>query len=175
MEISLEGLSVEQITGLATLAKGLGDNPKTRKDFMRLVKAGNPDLSIPEVDLPDEIMSRIDAEAKKREALEAQLLEASVREQVRERREELKRAKSLSDEQIGEVEKLMVEKGIGNHDTAADFYLSQRKMAEPTPSFAAPKKLEIPALDQIRKGASMREIMETAAHQAIDDLKSGRA
>jgi hypothetical protein len=174
MEISLEGLSAEQITGLASLAKGLGDNPKTRKDFMRLVKSGNPDLSIPEVDLPDEIMSRIETEAKKREALEAQLLEASVREQVRERRELLKRQKNLSDAQVEDVEKMMVEKGISNHDTAAEFYLSQQRLAEPTPSYATPKKLEVPALDQLRKGASMREVMETAAHQAIDDMKSGR-
>lgn len=174
MEVSLEGVSAEEIAGLATLAKRLGSNPKTRKDFMRLVKSDNPALSIPEVDLPDEIMAKIAEDAKERQKLEARLLESEQREEIRARREAIKRAKGLNDSQIEEVEKMMVEKGIHNHETAADFFLSQQKMAEPTPSFEPAKRLEIPALDKIKSNQSPIDMYKTAMHTAIDDLKSGR-
>ena len=48
--MSLEGLSAEEIEALAVTAKALRDNPKTRLGFLRLAKAANPDLIVPEVD-----------------------------------------------------------------------------------------------------------------------------
>ena len=139
-EISLEGMSQEAINGLALLAKGLSSNSKTRDQFLNLTKTANPDLNIPEVDIPFKMQGMLDAEAKKREELENKIRENEIRQQIKENRAQLAKTKGLSEEQVQEVEKMMTEKGIVNHDTAADFYLSQQKSATPTPTTAVSSK-----------------------------------
>lgn len=53
--MSLEGKSPEEIKALATLADSVLANPKTRGVFQRTVRAANPDVSFPEIDLEDKV------------------------------------------------------------------------------------------------------------------------
>ena len=54
---------------------------------------------------------------------------------LKERREKLlKTGKIQSEEEIEEVEKVMLEKKIHDHDTAAEYYKWMKQAATPTPS-----------------------------------------
>ena len=172
-ELSLEGMSQESINGLALLAKGLSQNQNTRDEFLGLTKRANPELSIPEVDIPLKMQGLLTAEREKREALERQIQESEVRNQVKERRETMMRDKKLNADQVQEVEKLMVDRGIMNHDTAADFYLSQQKAAAPTPSLYSTSH-SVPKVDAKNFNGNINQWARNEASQLIGDIRAGR-
>ena len=174
-EISLEGMSAEAINGLALLAKGLSQNSATRDQFLQLTKTANPELNIPEVDIPAKFQGMFAEERAKREALENQIRENDVRQQIKERREDLMKGKKLSFEQVQEVEKMMTEKGIMNHDTAADFYISQQKSASPTPSTGGYSVQTVPKIEAKEFGGNINNWARNEAAQMISDFRSGKA
>jgi hypothetical protein len=172
-EVSLEGMSQEAISGLALLAKGLSNNSATRDQFLQLAKTANPDLNIPEVDIPFKMQGMLKEEREKREKLENQIRESEVRLQIKERREEMKAKNGLSDAQIVEVEKMMVDKGIMNHDTAAEFYISQQKSAAPTPSVGYSVNT-VPKIDAKEFGGNINQHARSVAAEMISGFRSGK-
>jgi hypothetical protein len=133
--MSLEDMSFEQRDQLALLMRELSDNPATRKDVLRLTKQIKPDLVIPELDIENTTKSYVDK-------LEQRLMErdAKDREQDAVRDLEARRNKLMkkglvqSDEDIHEVEKVMLEKGITNHESAAEYWQWMKQSATPTPT-----------------------------------------
>jgi len=171
-EVTLEGMSQESIAGLAMIAKGLSDNPDTRNQFLTLTKKANPHLAIPEVDLPFQINNAISDERKKRELLEQEMLKDRVERNVEKRRMDLKATKNLTDADIDEVEKLMVEKNISSHETAADFYNMQRQVAKPTP-FSRMGSYELPKIDTKNFGGDIKQWARNQAAETIHGIRSG--
>ena len=133
--MSLEDMSFEQRDQLALLMRELSDNPATRKDVLRLTKQLKPDLVIPELDIENSTKSYVDK-------LEQRLMErdAKDREQDAVRDLEARRNKLMkkgfvqSEEDIHEVEKIMLEKGITNHESAAEYWQWMKQSATPTPT-----------------------------------------
>jgi DNA-binding protein H-NS len=140
--MSLEDLSLEQRDELAALAKTLADNPQTRKDFLRLTKTARPDVPIPELDI-DESLSRVSQNAESRVAqLEAKLREKEALEELNRRREKVKKSGlAQSDADIEAIEKVMIEKGITNHEAAAEYHQWMKQAAQPTPTGYNPQVL----------------------------------
>ena len=65
----------------------------------------------------------------------AMLAEKEALEDLEKRRNALMRnGRVRSEEEIEEVEKVMLEKGITNHDTAADYWEWMKQTAAPTPT-----------------------------------------
>lgn len=174
MDTSLEGLSQEAIIELAQIAKGLTDNPETRSSFLGLVKKTDPSMSIPELDIPERMYTVLAEERSKREALENKIMERDARDNVMNRREAIKKSKGLSDEDVAEVEKIMVEKGISNHDTAAEFMVAQRQSAKPTPFQAGYGSHQQPQIDTKPYGGNIAQWARNEAAATISDIKSGR-
>jgi len=132
---SLEDLSPEARDELAALARQLAENPATRKDFLRLTKKAKPDMTIPEIDIEDRTTSAIDASDARVRQLEARLHEKEALEDLERRRTNLmKKGMVKSESEIEEVEKIMLEKGITSHETAADYHRWMREQAAPTPT-----------------------------------------
>lgn len=133
--MSLEDLSFEQRDQMAALMRELSDNPATRKEILRLTKKVKPDLVIPEIEIEDTTQSYI-------QKLEARLAErdAKDREQEAMRDLESRRAKLMKkglvqdESEVEEVEKVMLEKGITNHEAAAEYWQWMKQSAAPTPS-----------------------------------------
>jgi len=133
--MSLEDMSFEQRDQLALLMRELSDNPATRKDVLRLTKQIKPDLVIPELDIENNTKSYVDK-------LEQRLMErdAKDREQDAVRDLESRRNKLMkkgfvqSEDDIHEVEKIMLEKGITNHESAAEYWQWMKQSATPTPT-----------------------------------------
>jgi hypothetical protein len=133
--MSLEDLSMEARDELALLARQLSENPATRKDFLRLTKKAKPDMPIPELEIEDKTDSALEMMRKENQELRSKWQEKEAVEELEKRRSRLK-SKGLveRDEDIAEVEKLMLEKGMTNHETAAEYWQWMKQSAQPTPS-----------------------------------------
>ena len=67
--------------------------------------------------------------------MEAKLREKEAIEALKDRREALvKKGLAKSEDDIEGIEKVMLEKGITNHEAAADYWKWMKQSAEPTPS-----------------------------------------
>lgn len=132
--MSLEDVSPEARDELALLARRLSENPATRKEFLRLTKRVNPDLPIPELELEETVSKHSTAAQQRIERLEQQLRERDALEELEKRRQALVKKGKISDEaEIEQIEKIMLEKGITNHETAAEYHRYMREAAAPTP------------------------------------------
>lgn len=133
--MSLEDMSFEQRDQLALLMRELSDNPATRKDVLRLTKQIKPDLVIPELEIESTTKSYVekleqklmDREAKDRE-------QDAVRDLEARRNKLMKKGLVQSEDDIHEVEKVMLEKGITNHESAAEYWQWMKQSATPTPT-----------------------------------------
>jgi hypothetical protein len=120
---------------LALLARRLAENPATRKEFLRLTKKATPDLPIPELEIEDTVYAATNQAHARVEQLEQKLREKEAIEELNRRRQSLVKKGKVSDEsEIEQVEKIMLERGITNHETAADFHKWMNEQAKPTPS-----------------------------------------
>lgn len=126
----LEGLDADAVAQLALLSKELSDNPKTRSKFLRLTKEAVPDISLPELEISDAIDARLSTRDKQIEELRMSLQSRELADEVKKERDAL-HARGLNDDEVKEVESLMVNQGIADHNTAAD-YFTWKKQAEDT-------------------------------------------
>jgi hypothetical protein len=130
---SLEDLSSEARDELASLARQLAESPDTREAFLRLTKKARPEMTIDSLDVKDQLEARNKELTDKYESLENKLRERDAREELDRRRQNLVRnGKAKSDDEVSEIEKLMLEKGIQNHETAAEYYSLSKQSAQPT-------------------------------------------
>jgi len=171
--MSLEDLSFEQRDQMAALMRELSDNPATRKDVLRLTKKIKPDLVIPELEIEDKTTSYI-------EKLEGRLAERDAKDREQEalrdlesRRMKLMKKGLIKDEsEIEEVEKVMLEKGITNHEAAAEYWQWMKQSAAPTPSGYNPSAVKQFDLSKYYKnpvGAAREE-----AAKALNELRNPR-
>lgn len=169
--MSLEDLSPEARDELALLAKQLADNPKTRKTMLRLTKYVRPDMPIPELEIEDQTRKAL-AEAETRvQSLEAKLQEKEALNELERRRKNLLEKGLIDDKsQVQEVEKVMLEKGITNHEAAAEYWKWMRQSAEPTPVGYNPSPLSnVVGMKQFFKNP--QQAARDAAHQALTELR----
>ena len=118
--MSLEDMSNDQVNELAALAKQLAENPETRKDFLRLTKKAKPDLPIPELEIEDATTNAVSKAYERVEGIENRMRERDARDSLNERRQSLlKKGFAKDDADIESIEKIMLEKNIPNHETAA--------------------------------------------------------
>jgi len=133
--MSLEDMSFEQRDELALLMRQLAENPATRKDVLRLTKKLKPDLPIPELDIEEHTHNAVSLSNKRVEDLEAKLRERDALQDLEVRRNRLMKKGLIQNESdIEEVEKVMLEKGITNHEAAAEYWQWMKQSAAPTPS-----------------------------------------
>lgn len=140
---SLEGLSSEEIAGLAATAKALRDNPKTRMHFLRLAKVSNPELSIPEVEAEDRRIMEARQLEERFKTLEGKGAEIDAKESALALYEELKEEGLVSKRSdFNELVKYASEKGFQTNASglriAATYRSQEQKAAEPTPTFLSP-------------------------------------
>ena len=133
--MSLEDVSYEQRDQLTALMRELSDNPATRKEVLRLTKKIKPDLVIPELEIEETTTSAVSEARKELDSLKAQLAQRQAEEDLEKRRSSLiRKGLANSDEDVEEIEKVMLEKKIADHDTAAEYWQWMKQSAQPTPS-----------------------------------------
>ena len=133
--MSLEDVSYEQRDQLAALMRELSDNPATRKEVLRLTKKIKPDLVIPELEIEETTTSAVSEARRELDGLKAQLAQRQAEEDLEKRRNSLiRKGLAQSDADVEEIEKVMLEKKIADHDTAAEYWQWMKQSAAPTPT-----------------------------------------
>jgi hypothetical protein len=113
----------------------LSDNPATRKEVLRLTKKIKPDLVIPELDIEETTTNAVGETRRELEAMRAELAQKRAEEDLERRRNSLiRKGYAASDEDVEEIEKVMLEKKIADHDTAAEYWQWMKQSAAPTPT-----------------------------------------
>jgi hypothetical protein len=168
--MSLENLSLEARDELAALAQTLAENPETRKDFLRMTKRVKPDLPIPELDIEDYTHRAVSRSEDRVQALEAKLREKEAIEELQKRRQSLMKKGLISNEsEVGDVEKIMLERGITNHETAAEYHQWMKQAAVPTSSGYNPSAVKQFDLNKYWKNPAAAARNE--AMNALNDLR----
>lgn len=111
------------------MAEGLVNDPETRGAYFALMKKKNPGIAIPEVDVRTQMEALVAQEREKREKLEQDIKDERTRNQVREARANALKTTGLTDADMPEIEKVMTEQGILNHETAARYVKQSRELA----------------------------------------------
>jgi hypothetical protein len=173
---SLEDLSPEARDELALIARQLAENPATRNDFLRMTKKVKPDITIDTIELEDKFEARQQQNNARIEELQAKLMEKEALETLERRRQALiKSGKASSDEDVEKIEKIMLEKGIQNHETAADYWQWMNKASEPTgQSFYNPSVLNEAARDTLANfWKNPQRAARDEAAKAMQELRKG--
>jgi hypothetical protein len=168
--MSLENVSLEARDELASLSKMLAENPDTRKDFLRMTRKVNPGLPIPELDMEDYTRDAMGKSEQRVQQLEAKLRERDAVEELQRRRDSLlKKGLIDSESDIDAVEKIMLDKKIHDHETAAQYHSWMKQAAVPTSSgyTASPvKQFDLNRYWKNPVGAARDEAMK-----ALNDLR----
>ena len=175
--MSLEGKSVEDIQALAELADSLASNPNTRNGFLKLTKTVNPTANIPEIDIPNMLASQFAEPLKQLDALTKRNQELEMERRVEAQRRELIKA-GIAPADVERVEKIMVEKKIADHATAAEYMKMSDRAAPPTPGAGLPgvRKYEQPTLPDLKTfGGDQKAYAYSTAYGVIDELRGRRA
>jgi hypothetical protein len=162
----LEGMSAEQQEQAARLFKFVKANPTIEKDIRRQAKKLNPTLAAPDIELED--------------ALTAQAADFDKRLKERDERDQLQQQQARRSEahvrcreaglDPAVVEKCMVDDNIVNYDTAIKYLQAQAQLAPATHDSITPMSLP----DTKGLWENKVQFGRTTAHDAINDLRSGR-
>jgi len=153
----------------------LASNPATRMGFLNLTKKANPGTHIPEIDIPNQINTHFQAGLARLGALERENEQMKIQNSILAKRQSLIE-NGVSKKDIPEIEKLMLEKKIPDHETAAEFYKMQQKSAIPTPAstLAGNRVNHMPAMDLKPFNGNINDWARNAASKAIDEIKAGQ-
>ena len=168
--MSLEDMSFEQRDQMALLMRELSDNPETRKEILRLTKKVKPGLVIPELDIEEHTHTAVSAANRRVEELEAKMREKEALEDLQKRRMNLIKKGLIQDESdIEHVEKIMLDKGITNHESAAEYWDWMKQSAVPTPTGYNPSAVAKFDLGKYYKNPVMAARDE--ASKALNELR----
>lgn len=170
---NLEDLTPEMRDELAKLALQISENKETRPEFLRMTAkvTGN---HIPEIAIEDKLEKVREKDAERMKALEDKLAERELRDEVEGRRRALLAKGKVKDEaELAEVEKIMLEKKIADHETAAEYWALSRESARPTAS--TPYNMSVmdkSARDTLSKfWKNPQGAARDMAHQALMELR----
>lgn len=155
---------------LAGLTQLLAEHPETRRDFLRMTKKVKPDLPIPELELEDRFTAARGEDAKRIAALEGKLAQKDAMQALEERRKKL-RDRGFNDDDIKGTEKVMLEKGITNHEAGGDYFEWMNQAAKPTPATGAYSASPFKAFDLKPFLKNPVQAAREAAAQAMADFR----
>jgi hypothetical protein len=136
--IEVEEDDFKRAKSAAQALDAVSKNPKTRAHLLSLFKTLDPNLSIPEIDVPVAIAGHVDDRTKAQEErikkLEEQLADrdsqTEIDKTITAARRKLRKA-GHSQENIQAIEALMTERGIADYDAAEALWDRTRPREEP--------------------------------------------
>jgi hypothetical protein len=111
---------------IASFVESIYNDPKLSKEAKRLIKKKYPAMQIPDLDIEDRIDARLDEERKQREERESTERQEADQRSWKEQRASTQKKYGLTDEAMTDLEKMMVEKNVGDYDIAAS-YVAQKE------------------------------------------------
>jgi hypothetical protein len=127
-------------------------------------------LPIPELDIEDYTNRAVNRSEDRVQALEAKLRERDAIEELQKRRQSLMRKGLIANEsEVNDVEKIMLERGITNHETAAEYHQWMKQAAVPTSTGYNPSAVKQFDLNKYWKNPAAAARNE--AMNALNDLR----
>jgi hypothetical protein len=118
---------------VADFVESIYNDPQLTKEAKRLIKKKYPNLQIPDLEIDDKVESRFAQEKKLREDAEKAARQKEEDERYKKERERTQKDYGFTDEAMTKLERLMLEKNIGDYDVAASYMASKEpKVSEPT-------------------------------------------
>jgi hypothetical protein len=117
---------------VADFVESIYNDPQLNKDAKALIKRKYPNLQIPDFDIEAKVDKRLNDERAERDAAEAAKKKAADDEHFARVRKKTQDDYGFTDDAMERLEKLMVERNIGDYEAAATFMASK----EPKPSEA---------------------------------------
>lgn len=186
-QASLEDLTIDELRErarqLQTVANTVGaiaNDPETRESWLRLLKKKNPGLSLPEIDAKDAVLGEVSKLTKSVEDMRNAMLERDIRERIERDRSAVRAKYQLTDADVTEVEKLMVDKEnpISSYDAAARVHLASRQSATPSSVSFQPPTYQMPEKDVWGPGignpARLNKIAIDEGFKAWNEIRSGQ-
>jgi len=176
--MSLEGKSKEEIEALAALADDVLGDPKYAPSFKRLLKAKNPALSMPEIELEDRVVGALKERDTKIEALEKDKALTEAERVTNTLYESLRDAGAVTTRaSFNVLVKYASEKGFMTTESglrmAAQHRANELEAAEPTPATGGAPGFELNADGELSK-SFMKDPRGTALSQAAKAMEELR-
>ena len=135
-----------------------------------MTKKVKPDLPIPELEIEESTNKALSLAEQRVQSLENKLREKDALDDLQRRRNAIK-AKGLvnTEDDIKEVEKIMLDRGITNHETAAEYHQWMKQSATPTPSGYNPQIIQKMDLNKYWKNP-----VTAARNEAVNALQELR-
>lgn len=150
----------------------LYENPATRRELLNVMKKNKPDLRIPEVDTPGEVMNTLKPHLDEIAATKKELAAEREALKLERAKENLMRKHGLSEEELAEVGKTMKEKGIANVDTAIEHRRLADQVASPRSAGRKSDTFQIPNPEGL--WTNTNEWARTEAYKTFDEVTKGK-
>jgi hypothetical protein len=115
---------------VADFVESIYNDPALSKDAKRLIKRKYPQLQIPDLDIEDKVDQRFEEEKKRRQDEDDARTRESNERSWKELRAKTQKDYGFTDEAMTDLEKMMVERNIGDYEVAASYKASK----DPKPS-----------------------------------------
>lgn len=174
---SLENMTTEQLQESTRLLHTLLNSSDTREATLRLIKKKNG-VPIPEIDAKDSVLAEVATERGERLKLEARLQERDIMDRIEKERAKVKAAHNLTDADVLEVEKLMIDKEapIPSYAAAAKVYKASQQVAQPTPYQLKPNTWDMPEKSVWAPGIgnkqALNKIALEEAYKAMNEFRA---
>jgi len=127
-----------------------------------LTKKIRPGLNVPELEIEDNTNSALQQMRAENEAIRAKLQQKEAVENLEKIRHNVVKKGLVSEDEIPEIEKLMLEKKIADHETAAEHFRWMKQAAVPTPTGYNPS-----AIRQFDLGKYWKDPRGAAQQEAV--------
>ena len=117
---------------IADFAEDLFNDPQLNKEAKALIKRKHPNMQIPDYDIEQRLEQRLAADRKERDDREREQQERTQKQNFDALRKKTQDDYGFTNEAMEELEKLMLEKNVGDYEVAAQYMASK----SPKPSDA---------------------------------------
>jgi hypothetical protein len=124
---------LQQKRQTADFVESIYNDPKLNKEAKRLIKQKYPNLAIPDYDIEEKVEARLTKAEQDKQKADNEARQRAEDEAWRTTRTRVQSEYGFTDEAMGELEKFMQEKNIGDYEVAAGYRASKNpKSSDPT-------------------------------------------
>lgn len=117
---------------VADFVESIYNDPQLNREAKALIKKKYPNIQIPDYDLMNQVEQRFEQERQSREEEKRTQREAEEQREYEQTRSATQKRYGFTDEAMTDLEKMMVERNIGDYEVAATYRATQN----PSPSEA---------------------------------------
>lgn len=138
-------LNPDQKDTLLDSLENIYNHPVHGRQIKRVLKDALPGFSDPTLEIQEAEEQRASKTSEEIEGIKSTLTKKEIQDKLKEERRAFIDDGIVTKAEMKEVEKLMLEKGIGSYDTAIEFYKAQKQLAIPTTAPVEKTRISVPS------------------------------